>query len=196
MIIDFTANFNNYIEKILNNHLFFDYICPKCGAKHSFTRHGSYERNVCFMDKHNNIYEERMCILRLKCRSCNSTHAILPNDIVPYCVYSFSFIINVLTKYYLKDNKIVDICSLFPISFQLIYSFVSKFIEFLNSSFSVLNSLGCEVPCVPQKVISMINLYHKNKNFLCSYIFSTQWMFFMRKFHSRLSPPIYIGSFY
>jgi hypothetical protein len=195
MIIDFTVNINNYIEKILNNYLFFDYICPKCGAKHSFTRHASYKRNICFM-KNNNICEEEMCILRLKCNSCNSTHAILPNDVIPYCVYSFSFIINVLTKYYSKDNKIKDICSLFSISFQLIYNFISKLLIFLKSTFSVLNNLGCEVPCTPQKLVLTINLYQQNRDFLYSYLFNTQWMFLMKKFHNILSHPIYIGSFY
>ena len=196
MIIDFTVNFNNYKQEILDNYSFFYYTCPKCGAKHSFTRHGSYERNVCFVDNHNNIYEELMCILRLKCSCCNSTHAVLPNDIVPYCIYSASFVIKVLSKYYSKENKILDICSLFSISFQLIYNFISKFIEFLTSSFSVLRNLGYEISCSPHKVISTINLYNQNNSFLYSYIFKTQWIFLMRKFHNILAPPIFIGSFY
>ena len=196
MIIDFTVNFNNYKGKILNNYSFFYYTCPKCGAKHSFTRHGSYERNVCFIDNYHNIYEEKICVLRLKCSSCGSTHAILPKEIIPYCIYSASFIIKVLSEYYLEDTKISDLCSSFSISFQLIYSFISKFIEFLTSSFSVLRNLGYEISCIPHKVISTINLYNQNKSFLYTYIFRTQWIFLMRKFHNILSPPIFIGSFY
>ena len=196
MIIDFTVDFNNYGEKILNNYSFFYYTCPKCGAKHSFTRHGSYERNVCFIDNYHNVSEEKICILRLKCSSCDSTHAVLPNDVIPYCIYSASFVIEVLSKYYSENNKVSNICSLFSISFQLIYSFISKFIGFLTSSFSVLRNLGYEISCIPNKVISTINLYNQNNSFLCIYIFRTQWAFLMRKFHNILSPPIYIGSFY
>jgi hypothetical protein len=196
MIIDFTVNFNNYREKILNNYSVFYYICPKCGAKHSFTRHGSYERNISFIDKNHNICEEKICILRLKCSSCDSTHAILSNDVIPYCIYSASLIIKVLSKYYSENNKISNICSLFSISFQLIYSFISKFIEFLTSSFSVLRNLGYEIPRTPHQVISAINLYNQNNAFLYIYIFKTQWIFLMRKFHNILAPPIFIGSFY
>jgi len=196
MIIDFTVNFNNYKEKILNNYDFFYYTCPKCGAKHLFTRHGSYERNICFMDNHNNICEEKICILRLKCTSCDGTHAVLPNDVIPYCIYSFSFVIKVLSKYYLENSKISDICSIFCISFQLIYGFISKFIEFLDSAFSVLKNLECGLARIPTGIISAINLYHQNKNFLYSYLFNTQWSFLMTKFHNMLSPPIFIGSFY
>ena len=196
MIIDFTVDFNNYREKILNNYSFFYYICPKCGAKHSFTRHGSYERNICFIDNYHNICEEKMCVLRLKCTSCESTHAVLPKEIIPYCIYSASFIIKVLSEYYLEDTKILALCSSFSISFQIIYSFISKFIEFLTSSFSVLRNLGYEISRSPHKVISTINLYNQNNSFLYIYIFRTQWTFLMRKFHTILSPPISIGSFY
>ena len=195
MIIDFTVDFSNYKNKILNNYSFFDYVCPKCGAKHSLTRHGSYERNICFIDNHN-ICEEKICVLRLKCASCNSTHAVLPNDVIPYCIYSFSFVIKVLGEYYLEDSKISDICTMFSISFQLIYSFISKFIEFVNSSFSILRNLGFEISCIPHDVLSSIDLYHQNKNFLYVYFFRTQWMLFLRKFHNILSPPIFIDSFY
>ncbi len=196
MIIDFTTDFNNYREKILNNYTILSYTCPKCGAKHSFTRHGSYERNICFIDNYHNICEERICILRLKCSSCASTHAVLPKDVIPYCIYSFSFVIKVLSTYYLENRKILDICVSLSISFQLIYSFISKFIEFLASAFSVLRNLSYEPICIPKKILSIINLYNKNKNFSCIYLFKTQWIFLMRKFHNILSPPIFIGSVY
>ena len=57
MIIDFDINYNNYTEKILNNYSIYTYTCPKCGAKHSFTRHASYERNICCFDANFEIIE-------------------------------------------------------------------------------------------------------------------------------------------
>lgn len=74
MIVDFTVNLNDYIEKLLNNYLFFDYIFPKCGAKHSFSRHGSYERNTCFMDKDNKIESRKKFTI-----ATLIGHAIIPS---------------------------------------------------------------------------------------------------------------------
>jgi transcription elongation factor Elf1 len=115
MIIDFNVNYNNYNERVLNNYLLFTYKCPKCGAKHSCIRHASYERNICFINADHNIISKKMNILRVKCNSCKSTHAILPNDIIPYCIYSFSFILSVLKDYYIDNDKISDICSNYSI---------------------------------------------------------------------------------
>jgi len=196
MIIDFSVNCNNYGEKIFNNYLFFDYICPTCGARHSFTRHACYERNICLMDNCDNIHEEKMMILRLLCGSCGSTHAVLPNDVVPYCIYSYSFIMNVLIKYFIENKKIVDICEACSISFQLIYSFVSKFTEFLNSSFSVLKTMGYDIPCTPEKVLLNITSINEKTNFSLTYFINTRWMFLMTKFHNILPSPVWLGYFF
>ncbi len=126
MIIDFTVNFNDYNDKILKNYNIINYTCPKCGAKHSLTRHGCYERNVLLIDELGNIEDKRMVVLRVKCSSCKTTHAILPNDIIPYCIYSFSFILKVLAAYYSEQHKVEEICSNFCICFQVLYMFISR----------------------------------------------------------------------
>lgn len=196
MIIDFKVNFNNYEEKILNNYSFFDYQCPKCGARHSFTRHGSYARNVCFIDADQNIVEQKLTVLRVKCSSCNSTHAILPNDIIPYYIYSFSFILSILTKYYSKEHSIPALSTIFSISFQLIYIFIAKFSSFLNSCLTVLRSLGYAITPDPDTVVSALNSYQLSGNFLYQYFFACQWMLLMTKFQNTVPRSIYIGGFY
>lgn len=195
MIIDFSVNCNNYRDKIFNSYSIFDYTCPKCGSKHSLSRHGSYERNICFMKDYHNIYEEKMSIIRLKCSSCSSTHAILPNDIIPYCIYSFSTIINILTRRYIKNEKILAIGEDLSISFQLIYNFISRFIKFLDSCLIVLKNLGLyNISTTPSKVAAAIAQYqNNNNNFLYQYFFNSKWMFLMTKFHNILSPKIFIG---
>jgi hypothetical protein len=195
MLIDFTVNFNNYTEKILENYSILYYICPKCGAKHAFTRHGSYERNICYIDDLKNIVDRRIKILRVKCSSCNSTHAILPNDIIPYCIYSFSFIISVLTDYYSANHKISDICSNFSISFQILYMFISKFLIFLNSCTTLLRTLGYAIDSQSDTVIATINNYQLNENFFYQYFFNSQWIFLMLKFKNVLPRPIFVGGF-
>lgn len=198
MIIDFNVNYNCYEEKILKSYTIFDYICPKCGARHSLIRHGCYERNVCFINSCKNVIEEKITILRLKCNSCNSTHAILPNDIIPYCIYSFSFILNILLKYYSTEHNVLELSSNFNISFQTIYSFISKFIAFIDSGSVVLRNLGYYLDSAysVDTLVSAINNVQSIGNFLYEYFFNSKWMFLMLKFKSILSCPIFVGGFY
>ena len=196
MIIDFNLNFNNYEEIFLKNYSVFYYTCPKCGAKHSFIRHGIYDRNICFIENNYNIIEKKISILRLKCTSCTSTHAILPNDIIPYCIYSFSTIINVLTRYYSKKEKVVSMAENLSISFQLIYNFISRFLDFLNSCLSVLKNLDfTNVSLIPSELVDAINQYQLNNNFLYQYFLNSKWAFLMTKFHNILSPMIFVGGY-
>lgn len=96
MIIDFLHTCNTYYE-ILQFYGVWDYSCPKCHAKHSFHRHGTYERYLVSFD--NEMLEStRLEILRLQCSSCGVTHAILTADMVPFLTYSYSCIITLLEK--------------------------------------------------------------------------------------------------
>lgn len=56
--------------------------CPCCKSK-EYIRWGHYERGVTYF-KENKIYSEIVRIQRIRCKSCNKTHALLPFGIVPY----------------------------------------------------------------------------------------------------------------
>lgn len=195
MIIDFNQNFKSYNSEILENYRIFSYICPSCGARHSLIRHGKYVRNISFINEDNFIEEKSMTVLRLLCKSCNKTHAVLPNDVIPYCIYSFSFMINVLTKKFIGSEKISSICTSFNISFQLIYSFISRFLRFADSCLLVLRNLGFNntSPDLKQLLISLIDLQRIGHNFLHTYFSYSSWIFLMIKFQNILPHPIYIG---
>lgn len=196
MLIDFNVNCNNYSKKILNNYSILDYVCPKCGAKHSLTRHGSYERNLCLIDDYKKTVDIKMTILRVKCSSCNSTHAILPSDIIPYCIYSFSSILKILTKFYSNEHTVLELCSTFSISFQVLYMLVSRFSLFLNSCITVLRNLGYAIHPTPDTIVSKITTYQLTESFLYQYFLNCQWVFLMSKFQNILPRPVYIGGFY
>ncbi len=194
MIIDFEESFNTYDEKILNNYGVFDYVCPTCGAKHSFIRHGTYERNICFA-KDYKVTETTIVVLRLFCKSCEKTHAILPNDVVPYCIYSFSFMLDVLIEKVINLKKISEICDGFNISFQLIFNFVDRFIKFANSCQYVLINLGVLNNSGDFKEIltSLLSYEKNNHDFSIKYFFYSSWPFLMLKFQNILPCPIYVG---
>lgn len=93
MIIEFQVFSKDYFEKILNFDGFFEYICPKCGARKRFYRHGTYCRWITYLSEKGSIIFESLKILRLKCRSCHSTHSILPCDIIPFQIYSLPVVL-------------------------------------------------------------------------------------------------------
>lgn len=93
MIIEFQVFSKDYKEKILNYYHPFEYTCPKCGAKARFHRHGTYGRFITCLSTTGCIVFETLEILRLKCQSCNSTHSILPSDIIPFQVYSLPVVL-------------------------------------------------------------------------------------------------------
>lgn len=76
--------------------------------------HAYYDRHVDIFDRNHTIR-----ILRLKCPSCNSTHAVLIEDTIPYSIVSFDIIIDVL------KNK--DFLSSSHVSF--IIDYISFFLE-------------------------------------------------------------------
>lgn len=93
MIIEFQVFSKDYNEKILNLSNTFEYTCPKCGARERFHRHGTYFRHITYLSIDGCIVSEPIEILRLKCISCESTHAILPSDIIPFQVYSLPVVL-------------------------------------------------------------------------------------------------------
>lgn len=93
MILQYLVFSNDYQEKILDNYDKFDVCCPKCGAKARFHRHGTYFRWVTYLSPEGAVLFESLEILRLQCQSCNSTHSILPGDVIPFQVYSLPVVL-------------------------------------------------------------------------------------------------------
>ena len=74
-------------------------ICPNkdCHAIGQFNNHGYYTRGIIDL-LINGCRGDRLLILRGYCKSCGTTHAFLPEDIIPYkCFLLISFLINIFT---------------------------------------------------------------------------------------------------
>lgn len=198
MIIDFNVNYNNYEEKILNFYGFWEYKCPCCGARHSLTRHASYTRNICFLIAIG-IEEHKIKILRLVCSSCNTTHAILPADTIPYCIYSFSCILQILTKLFVDEQSVIQISNKNHVSFQLIYLFIKRLIKHYNPCINFLRmflTVQLDFTSSFKDVLSIIT-----KNFSCidfqrEYINYTKLVFLMIRNQNILSRKVHIGAYF
>lgn len=77
----------NYVDadlynKFVENLNLYSLICPEC-KHHDFQKHGYYSRKVKYRN-----HTVTLRILRVKCRSCESTHAVLLYFMVPYSQYA------------------------------------------------------------------------------------------------------------
>jgi len=94
--------------------------CPKCGAKGKLSEHGDYGRYlVSFED--GEITVSLVSPDRFRCASCGSTHALLPDIIIPYGRYSLLFVLAVLIAYFERAATVANICEHFCIAVSTIY---------------------------------------------------------------------------
>lgn len=133
MIIDFTHSFKDY-DEIINFYGIWDYECPnpECGAKqHPMRRHAKYGRSLVLWDADAcRIKEERMEVLRLKCISCGTTHAVLPMDAIPFFVYSVQAFLSLLFLCLEEGSSVPRAEKETGVSFQLLYRFLRIFREY------------------------------------------------------------------
>lgn len=98
--------------------------CPVCGSKGMYI-HCYYGRSIIdFMD--GQPVSDDICILRLECRSCSHTHAVLPDIIVPYSCHSLFFILRVLAEYFMHRTTLEVLCERFQITPKRLYSWLKQ----------------------------------------------------------------------
>ena len=91
IIILFKKKVKDYSQTSYNNLIYSlnieDLSCPTCELSGSFHHHGTYKRSVLI---HHEPVE--INIIRLKCTTCNSTHALLLAGMIPYSRNLYLFI--------------------------------------------------------------------------------------------------------
>src|SRR5574344_2435185 len=204
MIICFSKKVNDFDEKSLENcKNIQDYIptmvnitsncaCPKCKSICNFSYHGSYKRNISIVNT--NVNENfSVNITRVKCNSCNSTHALLPSFLVPYKIFTSESILNIITS--ATKTSVLKTAELLKISYELIYYYIALLIAFW-SDLVILNN---EKEYIHRKNFDKIYLFNNclnfcNANFKSDFLHFFKWCFLMSKFRNTLSCKIYIGT--
>ena len=106
---------------------FQDLRCPHCGAKHpQWDYYASYERCLISFE-HNESVCYVITITRLICPSCNHTHAILPDILIPHGSYSLLFILNLLRDYFTGSLTVQELCDRYQISVSTLYAWKRLF---------------------------------------------------------------------
>lgn len=158
-MIYYHSNYRNFLTELfylnetaslISNGLF----CPVCCA--ALICYGFYERRIFVL---NNTSYIKIKVHRLYCKSCKSTHALLPEDIVTYSPFFLKDIILFLDlddeqeDQFLIDNPTISSCTFHFVVNKLNAWSSSNKIDILSSKLSDLLSKNLN-RCIYQHKIS------------------------------------------
>ena len=154
-------------EQLINSFVTKDRNCPSCGANHSCSNHGSYER--CMITIANQVRKEVVVsISRVICSSCGKTHALLPDFLIPFASYSLRFVLHVLRAYLCRTGTVAQLCESFAISISTLYKWIHLFKEHANLLLSALEQIqwinGKTIRFIERKV-ALPRLFFKRYRF-------------------------------
>lgn len=120
---------------------FLKQLCPHCGTKCPvWSYHSSYGRFMVSY-QHNSIITDHIDIPRIVCSSCGTSHALLPELLIPHRTYSLLFVLSVLRDYYIKEKRIREICEKYQISTSTLYQWKRLFEEHKKLWLGVLEDM-------------------------------------------------------
>lgn len=100
--------------------------CPCCGCTGGCFVLAYYDRQLIdFVD--GCVKSSSLCVCRLLCGQCGTSHAVLPDPIIPYSRHSLFFILHVLAEHALHIRPVERICEIFEISEKTFYRWQSLF---------------------------------------------------------------------
>ena len=180
---------NEYIQSLMPSCEDIHCNCPKCKAKSNFSYHGSYTRNLTLI-REANIYDFKVKVTRVICNSCGSTHALLPNFIVPYKIFSRDSILSTVASK--ASTSVIKVSREIGISMQLIYNFILLIMKFFPHAHS-LNLEQKWYKNFNEKFFTLNCLTICNDEFHIKFFERYKWVFLMDKFQNNKAPPITIG---
>ena len=120
MILDFSQTCNTYDQKKYTKEYFAQTPCPKCPAVGRFKMHGSYQRHVMYFSE-GKLVLKPIELKRVMCKSCHSTHAVMPGDLIPYKLLSLFVVMLLLVACVVEGTPVLKFADKYGLSFQLIY---------------------------------------------------------------------------
>ena len=101
--------------------------CPFCGCAHPcWLSYGDYPRHLISFEA-GGMVDSIVAVQRVLCPSCLHTHAILPENTIPYASYGLLFLIRVLRGYFLHTMTVEKLCAMYRISTSTLYAWLRLF---------------------------------------------------------------------
>jgi len=99
--------------------------CPNCGAVGKLAENGEYDRHLVSYED-GRITDSEVKAKLFFCSSCETSHALLPDIIIPYGRYSLLFVLAVMAAYFERADTVVNICERFGIAVSTIYDWRNR----------------------------------------------------------------------
>ncbi len=129
--------------------------CPHCHSK-EYIKWGFYERGVTFI-KNGIPYSTIIKIKRIRCKSCNSTHALLPFGITPYKQLTDEILIPLLLGDYL-DFFSEDTVKYYNRQFKKFHYPNLSTLLHMQDSVQILKQLKKEKEQILERYIKLFNM--------------------------------------
>lgn len=113
--------------------------CPHCGSVGTLESYGGYSRSLTFRRKGKTV-DSIVWIRRFECSSCGETHALLPDILTPYSIYSLRFKLLVITAYFERGCSVAALCESFDIAVSTLYEWKKLLIYHKDLMIGVLKS--------------------------------------------------------
>lgn len=153
-------------------------VCPCCKSTGNCVVHGYYMRHL--VDYYNGrIIAKRIRVLRLACKTCGHTHAVLPDIIVPYAQYTIRFICRVVSEKLSSALTIDALCEKYCISCKSLYRFLEVYKEHKALWLGVLNSIETS----QAKFLTILGTYKRFSDFMGD--FSRRFVFSFMQRHAN-----------
>jgi hypothetical protein len=157
MITDYRYSHTTYSQLSKDDLLEYDCPNPACCAKQSTKYYSHYERHVVsldadilaeifntdidkgnidtelFLGTENGLFKDTLLdVYRVKCKSCNTTHAILPGDVVPYRRFSLLTMLAIVKVMYHREHPIEKTANHLQLSWQYMLALLKQWVSHLH----------------------------------------------------------------
>jgi len=145
--------------------------CPKCGAVGKLEPYGGYFRWLVTLRKRKTV-DIRIWIRRFECASCGATHALLPDILMPYSMYSLHFKLTVLIAYFERSSTVMALCESFDIAVSTLYEWLKRLSSHKDLMIGVMMSRKTSAPGFLRALIDSDGLSDVLYRFFIKYGFS------------------------
>jgi len=191
MVYDFCHLCNTYSKDFYTAGYFSRTVCPKCGSVGRFKLHGSYVRYIILFRDFKPSHEE-IEVKRIMCKSCKTTHAVLPGDIIAYKLLSLFVFLSILISFHIKKIPVLKIAGESNFSFQFIYAMLNVYIIYINRIHQFFKeTVPASAPLFPGalELLTLLKSYDPYTKFQYYYIKINNSPCFMCKFLNGGKPP-------
>ena len=182
------ADRQEYVQSCMPTQIEGEVKCPCCGAKNRFHYHATYDRYIDFV-LNGLLVNFKVSVTRVMCDSCNSTHALFPNFIIPYKITSLDAMVTIVTNSI--TTSVLKVSDTLNISYQLIYMYINLILSFFLDV-NVINNINHYSTNFNEVYFLSHIIDFADNNFLIEYYTLNKWIFLMTKFRNISPPVIYV----